>query len=1120
MAHGGIVKPRAGFDEGMAESSLTLGRGCGTMQVRAHHSVEILRITTVRFAWLIPCSVALALSLSSPASAQAPEGKSPEKPAKDSKDTRKAGPAEVDRSPEIKALIKKLGSPEWAVRENARKKLLEIGDEALPLLEKAKTDPDPERSWRSNEIFNAIRWRPPKIFREKVGPIIDDYSTMTKSEKLEFMTELGQLKASDLRSGASFLTKILRFDGDPEIKEAASGLYFKASAPGNPRLDKLVITSLEGLKQVKWTCTDRARLYRRLGQQQPALKAIRQAISIDPKDDASRMLLMTLLIDTKNHAEALPLAQEFAKKQPNSSEALIRLGECLLALGKDEEGIAALKKVLELPGAKSKSENYSGLIRVYLNLKRPKEALGLSKEALGRFPYDHSVNVYHAESEWHAGLKRKALVRFLSELRYAIPGTKPFKMIQVGLTRIFEKAGCGAFVKSPDFWDDLARGRPVARSHERLAHWLEDRGLDELAAQELTFVSLLWNYDSNLRFRLAAVLRRLGRVEQARAVYKDIEKIGKDKERLAQELAELDKKDAKAGAQLVSTRLAGLAFWEQGFFTGKALKAPLRVNSPNSPRPLITKTAAITLKPGQSVLAAYKLDSGKLLWQCALPMPEVKAEALKYKGKGELGLEVVGLISGPSALAMTTAPKRAFENKPVLALAMAVWERENSDDYDWAESSYRGMWLMLVEPKNGRQIGLREIKDAPPPHSKLIVRRCRAVYHSRLSEVRHKLSLIDFAACQEIRHWGLRGKNFTEFEDLGTDILVKYSKGRFLYDCELENSGRGLPKLGIRDQLITDRSGRVLVLMGQGYLLELDSKNLGAKPKILSKSVKVNNSGGWALNQSLLITADREGLVVAYDWQKQLKELWRVKLDRAAERRFIFAGKKIFVVSGLGDLFPGEVPYLIGLHRKDGQVMWKRPFEKPMSLRLSDNHAVLTSGNQANGKIVGVNLTKKLSAQEKKASELKSAAFDAFRAKEKEVATLLFRLYRDHLKDPKAFDLEDRIWYARLLAASNRPALAENVLSEVESEADPEEARRFHELRLEMGLAEEELPEESEQPKDQKGPPKPGKDGKPLKDAKDAKDAKGAKGDKDAKDGKPQKPDGKQPAQVKPAKDQ
>ncbi|MDF1664476.1 MAG: PQQ-binding-like beta-propeller repeat protein [Planctomycetota bacterium] len=978
------------------------------------------------------------------------------------------------RAPLIRSLIKKLGLADWEARESARRRLIAIGDEALPHLALYFKDEDRERAFRAREIHNAIRWRVPEILSKLIGPLIDDYTTLTKKEKLKLISEFSKARTVDIKAGASFLAKMIQYDADLEIKEKTTALYLKVSNPALPQSDPKVLTSLKKLSDATWNNYAQAILERRMDKVDDALVNAKKAHQSQPTNLTISNLYIDLLIQNKDHSSALPLLEALTKSHSLSASNWTRYGECLVAVGQKEKGLNALKKVLKIPGADKKAKTFVDLSGVFLRLGFGKEALDICRQGLLKYPYDRGLNVTLAESEWSLGQKRNAFRRLISEMRYSTPGTLLAKRIRLGLKKAFEEAGCLNFVNQSEFWRDLERGRPVAKAHDRLARWLEDRGLDSVVLPELKLVSLMWSNDIAVRLRLGASYERLGMKEEAREVYQVGLSIDPKNSQLKTALTALEK---SGGAKNSVKTFSGLSFWEKNFEHGVSpIKTVPRIEGPFDPPALFGDDMVIMARPDVALLTRYHRDNGKVAWNTALPAPPAGQLVA-----GEVGVETLGLVKVPAALAMTSNPERAFTGKPLLAVVLGAWERDSQGKQAgrWNRAFFRGLWVLLLETKTGKKVGLYPLKNSRAPRSKLIFDKTRFVYRSQRGETRHRLSLMDMAAGDEIKFWAFKGRKLRALRDLGSSFMVSQKKGRFLYGKDFEKKGQAIETLEGRNYPI---DGFPLhVLSGEGlYSVKADGR-LGKK---LDK-VPSGFNAGLAIDKDLLMLGKREGTVAAYDL-KTKTELWTQKIDRGAERHFHFAGPVVFAINGLGDSFPNEVPYVVGLDRKTGALVWKRPYEVPASFAFSKDIALIVSGGSRaikQGKILVMKIggPKKMEASRNLAVELKSAALDAYQGQEYEVSNLLFRLFQEAL-GKTALSLDEQIWQARILARSNRPMEAENVLAEAEELVKPADPKRFHKIRKDIGLETEDWPDEETERKDEDNKPKdPGK--KP--DAKD-----------------------------------
>jgi tetratricopeptide (TPR) repeat protein len=995
---------------------------------------------------------------------------------------------ESPREPLIRMLIKNLGAADWEARESARRRLLAIGDECLAYLEKHFKDEDRERAWRARELYKAIRWKVPQILLDKIGPLIEDYTTLTSQEKLKLLGMFQQMRSQDLRQGASFLAKMIRYDKDSEIKEHSTALYMEVSKPALPQWDRVVLKTLVQLKDSAWSSYARAVLYQRSEQLSKALVEARKAYKFSPASLIRSDLLISLFIRTRAYKEALPLVQKMTRLRPEVPAHWVRYGECLIALGRKEKGLKVLAKILKIPGADKKASSYVDLSAVFLRLGFAKEALKTCQMGLKKFPYNRALNVTYAESEWAVGKKMIAFRRFLSEMRYAVPNTDPARRIRKGLRRILKQAGCQRFGAQDEFWKDLERGRPVAKAHDRLARWLEDRGLNSVVVPELKLVALMWADDVSILLRLGAALEQLGEKKEALKIYQRALKIDPKNIDTQRALQSLEKSQRKINTLKA---FSGLSFWERNFERGRSLvRVVPRIEGPFDPPPLVTKNALTLARPDISLLTCYSRKDGAVLWNFAIPAPSV-GELVA----GQVGVETLGLVEVPAAVAMRTNPERAFVNKPLFAVVFAAWERDaqRKAAKRWNGAFFRGLWVTLLEPENGRQLTIFKLPESKAPRSRLLFKNSRAVYRSQRSESRHRLSLIDLAAGREVKHWRLKGRKFTALRACGDSVLVSYKKGRFLYERSFTKPGqRLLVSAGIR--AVVD--GSDLHILGQDdnlYRMDKAMKAIPVMDKIPGKS-----NAGMAVHKKHLLLASISGNIQAYDIANKGRLLWQQKLDQGAERGFHFSGPVIFTVNGIGDTFPAEVPYIVGLDRKTGALVWKRPFETPATFAFTQNIAVVVAGGRKGikyGKLMTVKIGKQGSQNKRNLLvELRSAALDAFQRNEFEVSNLLFRLYREQRpKSAGPLSIDDAIWHARILARSNRPIDAENVLASAEGLLENPKPKRFHKLRKEMGLETEEWPDEKkdqkkndkpDEKKDQKKNDKPGEQKDSKKDDK------------------------------------
>ena len=120
---------------------------------------------------------------------------------------------------EIEQLITELGADDWRTSEKAQEKLIQIGVIALPFLEKAQTNPEPEIRMRIKQILKEIDVFQPDRNRIKTAKLL------VKTQDKEVVKSLiGLLKhdSQSLRLSAYYILKKLITKDRPEFEPDAS----------------------------------------------------------------------------------------------------------------------------------------------------------------------------------------------------------------------------------------------------------------------------------------------------------------------------------------------------------------------------------------------------------------------------------------------------------------------------------------------------------------------------------------------------------------------------------------------------------------------------------------------------------------------------------------------------------------------------------------------------------------------------------------------------------------------------------------------------------------------------------------------------------------------------------
>lgn len=116
-----------------------------------------------------------------------------------------AGPAlAVEEAPEgdtlqkkIDELVKQLGSDEWSAREEASKKLVDIGEPAIEALVKATKSGDTEMRMRAKKVLEQLHWISPAD-AVQVDNLVDKYAGKADEKlKAEIDKQIKALKSAD-----------------------------------------------------------------------------------------------------------------------------------------------------------------------------------------------------------------------------------------------------------------------------------------------------------------------------------------------------------------------------------------------------------------------------------------------------------------------------------------------------------------------------------------------------------------------------------------------------------------------------------------------------------------------------------------------------------------------------------------------------------------------------------------------------------------------------------------------------------------------------------------------------------------------------------------------------------
>lgn len=983
--------------------------------------------------------------------------------------------APLPRTPharEIRSLVQALASDDWAAREAARERLLDLGAEAAPWLERAARDPDPQRATIAQELLRTLRWRVPEDVRKSVGDALDDFPALPQERRLEALARAAQLGAQ-ARAAAPFLINVARFDPDAQVRRTAVGAYLQVTVGDTPDQD---VAALEALKDERepdaTTFLLRARLLERLGREAQAIAAAGQAYLKAPGQPRLACYLLDLLLGAGDLDTAVQVAEDAELRSPDDLDVRVRAGEALARAGEVDEGLARLRTITEAEGVlEGRPDLLLRLGRAYLRCEQVAEAEQVFRGALGRFPYNRELSVALADVFRAAGRRREAIDIYLSEIRYATPATAGYQALVERLGEVLREGGADWLAGLESFYEDAHLGRPVVAVRTAVAAWLSGRGLLEEAAQELRAACALAPGDARLRVLLGDCLRDQGDVAGARASYELAAALDERSVASARlrDLGGLEERGAREDEP------AGFKAWDWRLSADALGRTTEAVTADAAPPPLVLREHVVVPVAGAVDLFGLSAADGALVWRFTPEPPPGEPDAAPE----QIGLELLALVDAPAAAVAATDPRRARAGKPlVVAMYNAYWRPVHRT---WRAARFTGLHAYLLDPETGEALGRRDLDAkaqviSPAP----VARGGRVLAFASPRARRVVLELVDLIVGRPLWQTGLpyvamRRPLFADERvlvawDASVVSLGADGERRWAY----EHGGPERGALGVTATLTTEltRSGpAVLVGTSDGRLLRLALED-GAATELadvgddrLTGDVVV--AGGRAF------VAVRGGAVHALELSPDLAQVtsraWSAPGPRAAARTLTWASDVLFGINGSDDVFADETPALLALDPASGQVLYQRPIDRPATLAAGHGLVVVASGGRTSRlglRAVGIRPRERLDARQAKLEALEAAARDALFEGQFEVSAVLTRMYVRAAGGHDVLDAEALAFVARTLARSRRPTEALDLINLGEERAGSDAALQgmWGQVREELGLEEEPPPAPPEKP--------------------------------------------------------
>lgn len=951
---------------------------------------------------------------------------------------------------EVRALIEQLVGGDLKQREGARARLIQLGDDAVPLLEEAAKRGDPERVDAANEVLSLLRWRLPKNLEALVGQPLEDYPSL-KLEQRAFGLARIREHLQEARSLAPFLANVARFDPDAKLRGQGLELYLALTPRGDPPHDLLVLEALEAEPPRKELHGPKASLLARLGRGEEAVKEARKALAGEHSNAQTSLLLADMLVASGNATEAIALLDDLATKAPADVDVASRLGEAYLLAGQAKKGEEILARVLKTR-IDSPSTEKAVLLRVaraWIRAGRADDAQEVLRVAVQKQPYDQDVNVALAEVDLALGRVGPALARLLSEARYTQRDSEELRTIKKVLVRLFETSGESEVAQDDDLYEDARRGRPLAKARLNAGRFLLARGLTEEAARLFREAAALDPTGIEARIRQGDALRRLGRDDEARKVYEAARALAPKDENVGERLRSLALGSAADGSRAVVTERAGdIVSWDRRLLPDELKGEPEAVVE-TAPPPIVAAGKVLFVPAGSLTLVALEVKEGLPAFRTRLeppPPPEgVEADLV--------GLEIAGLVSVPASAVAALAPARARDGTPLAGLLVNEWVRTASRSF--RKARFETALLYLVDPVDGKVLDRTALLDEPVSSGAApVARGSRALVITQPDESRANLVLVDLVARRARWKQGLEGGPVGRPLFAGDLLVAASSQGVFGFaaDGSLKVSFVGAPQTRVAAE-----SGALWFAEG-GVLKRLPLDGSPVRDVANAPSGEAF-SGEPAVVGTSVLCGTRGGGVRSYDpaTGRVVATMPLDRLDRAAARSLVTLGARAFAVNGAQDAFADELATLLALDPADLAIVWRRPLDRGAAVGTGEGMIVASSGSLRSASGIRVTAARPgaptVDARPRFLAEMRSAAEDAMAGGELEVAAVIARRFVVLKGGLELASADDLVFLARALALSNRPDDAEAIIEIARGrDPSPAAAARFEKLHTELGL--------------------------------------------------------------------
>lgn len=135
----------------------------------------------------------------------------------------------TDPAAEVALWIERLGSSSFEEREEAERRLTDLGNAAVEALQRAAQGDDPETQWRALRVLRAIRWRIPEGIPDDLRRNLENYDRLEPAGRLAALESLLEHAGE---KGVPIWETVLGTESEPALLEAAWDFLQRFAEPG------------------------------------------------------------------------------------------------------------------------------------------------------------------------------------------------------------------------------------------------------------------------------------------------------------------------------------------------------------------------------------------------------------------------------------------------------------------------------------------------------------------------------------------------------------------------------------------------------------------------------------------------------------------------------------------------------------------------------------------------------------------------------------------------------------------------------------------------------------------------------------------------------------------------